>query len=171
MDAEARAQQARIVAEGEAAANYARLEAQARGEFEILAKKADGLERIVKGCGGSQQAFQLLMLDQLESLSKTAATAISKIKFDKIVVWDGQNGKATSGFLQNLGRSLPPMLSMMKDVGGIEMPEFFGKLVEESSESEDGASGTSEDDAAPAGGKVAPAQPSTKPRNPPRKKG
>jgi flotillin len=133
IDAEARAQQATIIAEGEAAAMFARLEAQARGEYEILAKKAEGLERIVKGCGGAQQAFQLLMLEQLDHLSETAAKAISNIKFDKIVVWDGQNGKATSGFLQNLGRSLPPMLSMMKDVGGIDMPEFFGKLVDDQS--------------------------------------
>ena len=134
IDAEARAQQATIIAEGEAAAMFARLEAQARGEYEILAKKAEGLERIVKGCGGAQQAFQLLMLEQLDHLSETAAKAISNIKFDKIVVWDGQNGKATSGFLQNLGRSLPPMLSMMKDVGGIDMPEFFGKLVDDQPE-------------------------------------
>jgi flotillin len=129
VDAESQAQQARIIAEGEAAATYARLEAQARGEYEILAKKAEGLQRIVEGCGGAQQAFQLLMLEHMEKLSETAATAISKIKFDKIVVWDGQQGKATSGFLQNLGQSLPPMLSMMRDIGGIEMPEFFGKLV------------------------------------------
>ncbi len=131
VDAEARAQETKIVAEGSATAEFMKLEAQARGEYEILAKKAEGLQRIVEGCGGSQQAFQLLMLEQLGALSETAATAISKIKFDKVVVWDGQNGKSTSGFLQNLGRSLPPMLSMMKDIGGVEMPEFFGKLVDD----------------------------------------
>ena len=129
VDAEAQAQQTRIIADGEAHAAYVRLEAQARGEFEILAKKAEGLERIVAGCGGAQQAFQLLMLEHMDKLSETAATAISKIKFDKIVVWDGQQGKGTSGFLQNLGQSLPPMLSMMKDIGCIEMPEFFGKIL------------------------------------------
>lgn len=129
VDAEAQAQQTRIVADGEAHAAYVRLEAQARGEYEILAKKAEGLERLVAGCGGAQQAFQLLMLEHMDKLSETAATAISKIKFDKIVVWDGQQGKGTSGFLQNLGQSLPPMLSMMKDIGGIEMPEFFGKIL------------------------------------------
>ena len=79
------------------------------------------------------------MLEHMDKLSETAATAISKIKFDKIVVWDGQQGKATSGFLQNLGQSLPPMLSMMKDVGGIEMPEFFGKILgDKKDESNDG---------------------------------
>ena len=145
VDAEARAQEVRIIAEGEASATYAKLEAEARGTYEILAKKADGLERIVAGCGGAQQAFQLLMLEQMEQLSETAAKAISSIKFDKIVVWDGQNGKATSGFLQNLGRSLPPMLSMMKDVGGVEMPEFFGKII---GEVENGKSETPKEEAA-----------------------
>ena len=76
------------------------------------------------------------MLEQLDHLSETAAKAISNIKFDKVVVWDGQNGKATSGFLQNLGRSLPPMLGMMKDVGGIEMPEFFGKILPDEKKAE-----------------------------------
>jgi len=131
VDAEAGGQERRILAQAEADAIFAKMEAQARGEYEILAKKAQGLEQIVKGCGGSQQAFQLLMLEQLDHLSETAAKAISNIKFDKVVVWDGGNGKSTANFLQNLGRSLPPMLQMMKDVGGVEMPEFFGKLVED----------------------------------------
>jgi len=140
VDAEARAQQAKIIAEGEAAAEFARLEAQARGEYEILAKKAEGLERIVSGCGGAQQAFQLLMLEHMEKLSETAAKAISNIKFDKVVVWDSDQGKATSGFLQNLTKSLPPMLTMMKDVGGIQMPEFFGKILgDEEQPDDDGA--------------------------------
>jgi flotillin len=138
VDAEARAQQARIIAEGEAAAEFARLEAQARGEFEILAKKAEGLERIVQGCGGAQQAFQLLMLEHMETLSETAAKAIANIKFDKVVVWDSDQGKATSGFLQNLTKSLPPMLTMMKDVGGIQMPEFFGKILGDEEQPDDG---------------------------------
>ncbi|MEE9126040.1 MAG: SPFH domain-containing protein [Planctomycetota bacterium] len=131
VDAEAEGQERRILAQAEADAIFAKMEATARGEYEILAKKAQGLEQIVKGCGGSQQAFQLLMLEQLDHLSETAAKAISNIKFDKVVVWDGGNGKSTANFLQNLGRSLPPMLQMMKDIGGVEMPEFFGKLVED----------------------------------------
>jgi len=133
VDAEAQAAQRRIEAEGEAAAIFARLEAEARGNYEILAKKADGLKKIVDSCGGSQQAFQMMMLEHLEQLSETAAKAISNIKFDKIVVWDGgadgKGGNATSNFLKGLGNTLPPMLSIMKDVGGVEMPEFIGKLV------------------------------------------
>jgi flotillin len=135
VDAEAQATQRRIEAEGEAAAIFARLEAEARGQYEMLAKKAEGLKRIVESCGGSQQAFQMLMLEHLEHLSETASKAISNIKFDKVVVWDsgasadGKGGNATANFLKGLGNTLPPMLQIMKDVGGVEMPEFIGKLV------------------------------------------
>ncbi|MEO1698039.1 MAG: SPFH domain-containing protein [Planctomycetota bacterium] len=137
--AEADAERTRIRAEGEAAAVYARLEAEARGQFEILKKKGDGLREIVEACGGAPQAFQMLMLEHLDHLAETAATAISNIKFDKVVVWDGAGGSGdggpggsgTSRFLQSLAGSLPPTLQMMKDIGGVEMPEFLGKLVAE----------------------------------------
>lgn len=167
VDAEAQAQQAKIIADGEAAAEFARLEAQARGEYEILAKKAEGLQRIVEGCGGAQQAFQLLMLEHMDKLSETAATAISKIKFDKIVVWDGHQGKATSGFLQNLGKSLPPMLTMMKDVGGIEMPEFFGKILGDQ-QAEVAADGEDDGGDAEATAAAGPKGPTPAPATPPK---
>ena len=90
-------------------------------------------KRIVESCGGSQQAFQMLMLEHLEALSETAAKAISNVKFDKVVVWDGGNGadgtNGASNFLRGLGSSLPPMLQIMKDVGGVEMPEYFGRIL------------------------------------------
>jgi flotillin len=134
VDAEAEAEKRRIEAEGEAKAIFARLEAEARGQYEILAKKGLGFAEIVSACGDAQAAFQMLMLEHLDHLSEQAAAAISNIKFDKVVVWDsgakdGQQGGATSGFLSSLAGSLPPMLHMMKDIGGVEMPEFFGKVV------------------------------------------
>jgi flotillin len=135
VDAEAVAEMTRIEAIGEASAIYAKLEAEARGQYEILAKKGDGLRKIVEACGSSQAAFQMLMLEHLDHLSETAAKAIANIKFDKVIVWeggaskDGQGGGATSGFLQSLARTLPPMLNIMKDVGGVQMPDYFGKLV------------------------------------------
>lgn len=133
VDAEAQAAQRRIEAEGEAAAIFAKLEAEARGEYEILAKKAAGLKLIVDSCGGSQPAFQMLMLEHLDHLSETAAKAISNVKFDKIVVWDSQGGpnggNAAANFVRGLGSAIPPVMQIMKDVGGVEMPEYFGKLV------------------------------------------
>jgi flotillin len=137
VDAEAEAEKRRIEAEGEAKAIYARLEAQARGEYEILAKKGQGLGEIVRACGSAEAAFQMLMLEHLDHLSESAAKAIANIKFDKIVVWDGgangsQDGAAgkgaTASFLSSLAGSLPPMLHMMRDIGGVKMPEYFGKL-------------------------------------------
>ena len=130
--AEASAERQRILAKGEADAIFAKLDAEARGNFEILAKKGQGLEQIVQSCGGAPEAFQLMMLEHIEAISETAATAISNIKFDKIVVWDGgQEGGGAGGFIKNLAGSLPPALQIMKDIGGVEMPEFIGKLTAE----------------------------------------
>ena len=135
VEAEADAQKRRIEAEGEAAAIYAKLEAEARGQFEILAKKGEGLQRIIEACGGSSQAFQLLLLEHLDTLAKTSAEAISNIKFDKVVVWEGGgNGNgttSTSSFLQGLARTLPPIMQVMRDVGGIEVPEYLARLSSE----------------------------------------
>ena len=98
----------RILAKGEADAIFAKLDAEARGNFEILAKKGQGLEQIVQSCGGAPEAFQLMMLEHIEAISETAATAISNIKFDKIVVWDGgQEGGGAGGFEANIGLIAP----------------------------------------------------------------
>ncbi len=134
VDAEASAEKRKIEANGEAAAIFAKLDAEARGNYEILAKKGAGLKLIVESCGGAQQAFQMLMLEHIEELSKTAAAAIANVKFDKVIVWDGggSDGKnGTAGFLRGLAGALPPMMHMMRDIGGVQMPEYFGKLVEE----------------------------------------
>ena len=148
VDAEAHAAMRKIEAEADAAATYARLEAQARGEFEMLAKKGEGLKRIVESCGGSQEAFQMLMLEHIDHLSETAAKAISNIKFDKVIVWDGGEGKSGGGagggnaaanFVRGMGSSLPPMLQIMKDIGGVEMPEFFGKMMQDDKPEEEPA--------------------------------
>ena len=138
VEAEADAERQRIEAEGEAKAIFAKLEAEARGQYEILAKKGDGLKAIVDSCGGADQAFRMLMLEHIDHLSETAAQAISNVKFDKVIVWDsgdgaGGNGGA-SGFMRGLASSLPPMMQMMRDIGGVDMPEYFGKLVEERAE-------------------------------------
>ena len=131
VEAEAVAERRRIEAEGEAAAIFARLEAEARGQYEILAKKGEGLKQLIAACGGAQPAFQLLMLEHLDKLTEASAQAISNIKFDKIVVWEngGQNGVSnTANFLQNMTRTLPPMMQVLKDVAGIELPETLVKM-------------------------------------------
>ncbi|MCE9607222.1 MAG: flotillin family protein [Planctomycetia bacterium] len=130
VDAEASAERCRIQAEGDASAIFAKLDAEARGQYEILAKKAEGLKKIVDSCGGAHEAFQMLMLDHLNHLTDASAKAISNIKFDKIVVWEngGKEGSNTANFLQNMARTLPPMMQVMRDVAGIELPETLLKL-------------------------------------------
>jgi flotillin len=137
VEAEAEAQKRRIEAEGQAAATFARLEAEARGQYEVLAKKGEGLRRIIEACGGAPQAFQLLMLEHLDTLAQTAAQAISNIKFDKVIVWEngGPNGTGTTNtahFLQSLARTMPPMMQVLKDIGGVELPDFIARLTPES---------------------------------------
>jgi len=58
-------------------------------------QEGEGLKKIIDACGGSQQAFQLLMLEHLDGLAKTAAQAISNIKFDKVIVWEGATATVT----------------------------------------------------------------------------
>jgi flotillin len=131
VDAEAEAEKRRIEAEGEASAIFAKLDAEARGNYEILSKKGEGLERIIQACGGAQQAFQMLMLEHFDELVDASARAISNIKFDKVVVWDGseKNGtSATANWLHNMARTLPPMMQVMKDIGGVEIPDTLSKL-------------------------------------------
>jgi flotillin len=133
VDAQANAEKRRIEAEGEAAAIFAKFEAEARGQYEILAKKGEGLKTIIDACGGAEQAFKLMMLEHLEQLTEASAKAISNIKFDKIVVWEGggQNGSSsTANFLQNMSRTLPPMMQVLKDVAGIEIADTLLKQTE-----------------------------------------
>jgi flotillin len=132
LEAAGRASAIALEAEGQAKAIYAKLEAQARGEYEILAKKGEGLREIVQGCGGAEAAFKLMMLEHLDHLAETASKAIANVKFDKVIVWDGGNGNGgASGFLSGLGRSIPPLMDIMRNLGGVELPDYLGKMVEQ----------------------------------------
>jgi flotillin len=130
VEAEAEAEKRRIEAEGEAKAIFAKLEAQARGQFEMMRQKAEGLHKIVEACGGANEAFQMMMLEHLDKLAEESAKAISNIKFDKVVVWEGggKDGKSsTANFLQNMAHVLPPLMQTMRDIGGVELPESLFK--------------------------------------------
>ena len=134
VDAEAEAERIRINAQAQADAIFAKLEAEARGNYEILAKKGEGLRQIVAACGGSKDAFQMLMLEHLDNLAEASSREISNIKFDKIVVWEngGKNGRTnTADFISGMAKTLPPMMQVMKDIGGIELPESLIRFVDE----------------------------------------
>lgn len=132
VEAQAQAEKLRLEAEGEAAAIFAKLEAEARGQYEILAKKGEGLKEIVSACGGAREAFQLMMLEHLDNLAESSAKAISNIKFDKVVVWENGGGKDgrtnTADFLHGMAGTLPPMMNVLKDIGGVDIPESLAKL-------------------------------------------
>ena len=132
VDAEAAAERVKLEAQAEAATIFAKLDAEARGQYEILAKKGEGLKKIIDACGGAQAAFQLLMLDHMDALAEASAKAISNIKFDKVVVWEGggntKGESSTAAFVKDMARMMPPMLQVMKDIGGVEMPEYLAKL-------------------------------------------
>ena len=134
VEAEAAAERRRIEAEAEARAIYVKLEAEARGQYEILAKRAEALGQLVDKAGGAKEAFQLMMVEQMPMLAQTAATAISNIKFDKVVVWDAGSATgngATGNFIQSMSRSLPPMMQVLRDIAGVELPSYLGKMVAE----------------------------------------
>jgi flotillin len=140
VEAEAEADRRRIEAKAEADAIYLKLEAEARGQYEILAKKGEGLQRIVEACGSSDSAFKLLMLEHLDNLAECSAKAISNIKFDKVVVWE--NGGASGGrsntadFISGMAKTLPPMMQVMKDIGGVELPDSLIKFSDDAPKAE-----------------------------------
>lgn len=133
VDAEAAAAEVKLGAAAEADAIRLKLEAQAQGEAAIIQRRAEALGTLVQQAGGSKEAFMLLMAEHVPQLAETAAKAISNIKFDKVVVWEGGNSAgngtgAAAGFVQSMARSLPPMMHVLRDIAGVELPSFLGTL-------------------------------------------
>ena len=129
IDAEARAENIRRIAKGEADAILFKAQAEAQGQFEILTKQAAGMEQIVKAAGNnSKDAVLLLIADKLPELVKTQAEAIKNIKIDKITVWENGGGKdgksSTSNFISGMYKSVPPLQEMF-NMAGMELPEYL----------------------------------------------
>ncbi len=134
IDAEARAEQIRRIAKGEADALLMRKQAEAQGLYEVLTKQAEGLDRIVKAAGDdARNAVLLLIADKLPELVKTQAEAIKNIKIDKITVWDGGSGTDgktnTANFISGLYKSVPPLEDMF-NMAGMELPAYLRKKTE-----------------------------------------
>ena len=129
IEAEAEAEQLRRKAKGEADAIFAKMDAQARGTLEILAKQADGFGQLVAAAGGdAQQAITMLITDKLPELVKTQVEAVKGINIDKVTVWDGgkgDNGKtATANFVSGLMGSVPPLEELCK-MAGMSLPGYL----------------------------------------------
>ena len=129
LEAEAKAEQARRLANGEADAVFMRMEAEARGIQEILTKQAQGYAQLVQSVGGDPaNAAQMMIAEKLEKLMQIQVDAIKGIQIDKINVWDSMSdgSPTTANFLSGMLKSIPPMNEMFKMVG-MEIPGYLGK--------------------------------------------
>ena len=126
IEADAQAENVRRKARGEADAIFSKMEAEARGLYETLSKQAEGMDKLVKAAGTSDEAVRLMIADKLETLVATQVEAIKNLKIDKVTVWDnGQNsdGKtATANFVSGMMKSLPP-LDDLYSMAGLKMPK------------------------------------------------
>lgn len=130
--AEAEAEKIRREAKGQADAKFAILQAEGRGNYEILKAKASGFQEIIKSCNSdSDAASKMLLIEKLESIVQLQTEAIKNIKIDKVTVWEGgQNagGKtSTANFLSGMMQSLPP-LHDVASMAGIDLPGYLGKV-------------------------------------------
>lgn len=138
INAEAIAEQTRRHAKGEADAIFLKMDAEARGIFEILSKEANGFEKLVDAANEDPSAAVMLMIaDKLPELVKTQVEAIKNLKIDKITVWDnmssGKDGKSptSANFLSGMLGSIPPFEELFK-MAGLELPDYLkGKKPEE----------------------------------------
>ena len=140
IEADAQAENVRRKAKGEADAIFAKMEAEARGLFETLSKQAEGMDKLVKAAGTSDEAVRLMIADKLETLVATQVEAIKNLKIDKVTVWDnGQNadGKtATANFVSGMMKSLPP-LDDLYAMAGLKMPKVISPEKAEEAPQED----------------------------------
>ena len=134
IEAEAAAEVLRREAKGQADAIFAKLDAEARGNFELLSKQAEGFKQLVVAAGNdADKAVKMLIADKLEQLVEIQVKAIQNLKFDKITVWDSGNGdgnSSTANFAQNLMKSIPPMNELFS-MAGMDLPKFLGNSKEE----------------------------------------
>ena len=135
IEAEAEAEKIRVNARGQADAQYAKMEAEARGLFEILNKQAQGYDKMIQAAGGdATKAYTLLLLEKLPELVKTQVEAIKGINIDKVTVWDSgasSDGKgSTANFVSGLMKAVPPLQDLF-DQAGMSLPTYLGKKAEE----------------------------------------
>lgn len=127
--AEAIAEQTRRHAKGDADAIYMKMEAEAKGIFEILSKQAQGFDKLVQAAGNdSKDAVMLMIADKLPELVKTQVEAIKNIKIDKVTVWENggnkDGGTSTANFMKGMMGSLPPLNDLFK-MAGMELPDYL----------------------------------------------
>ncbi|MBN2048622.1 MAG: hypothetical protein JW750_12325 [Anaerolineaceae bacterium] len=135
--AEAEAERIRREAKGHADGVLMRYQAEAEGVRKLLEGKAEGYQKLMSSTGNDPQAAAtLLLLEKLDELVKYQTDAIKNLQIDKITVWDsggGENGSATSNFISNLFKSLPPLHDISK-MAGVELPQYLGSVAQHEAE-------------------------------------
>ncbi|MEO6831210.1 MAG: SPFH domain-containing protein [Chitinophagaceae bacterium] len=129
IEAQANAEQIRENAKGEADAIFAKMEAEAKGLFEILTKQAEGYKQVVAAAGGDPtKAFQLLLLEKLPELVRTQVEAVKNIKIDKVTVWDSGNSEngngSTANFVSGMMKAVPPLNDLF-EMAGLNLPIYL----------------------------------------------
>lgn len=142
IEAQAIAESIRENAKGEADAIFAKMDAEARGLYEILTKQAQGYKEVVAAAGGDPtKAFQLLLIEKLPELVKTQVEAVKNIKIDKITVWDSANGNGennnttTANFVAGMMKTVPPLNDLF-NMAGLNLPTYL-KGADKEKESEE----------------------------------
>ncbi|MBK9254125.1 MAG: flotillin family protein [Saprospiraceae bacterium] len=140
IEAQADAERIRENAKGEADAIFAKMQAEAKGLYEILTKQADGYEQVVKAAGGDpSKAFQLLLIEKLPELVRTQVEAVKNIKIDKITVWDSGNGgqdgqnSTTANFVSGMMKTVPPLNDLF-NMAGLNLPAYLKGADQKSTE-------------------------------------
>ena len=138
IEAQAAAETIRENAKGEADAIYAKMEAEAKGLFEILTKQAQGYRDVVTAAGGDPtKAFQLLLIEKLPELVKTQVEADKNLKIDIITVWDSGNGAdgntSTANFVSGMMKTVPPLNDLF-NMAGLNLPTYLKGADEATSE-------------------------------------
>lgn len=142
IEAEAEAQSKILIAKGEAEAILAIKQAEAEGIQKLLDAKAKGYKQLVDACGAdAKSASTMLLIEKLEEIVKLQVEAIKNIKIDKITVWDSgsggdpSKGNSTSNFISQFVKSLPALHDVAA-MAGLEMPQYLGKVKNDSIEEE-----------------------------------
>ncbi len=129
--AEAIAEQTRRHAKGEADAIFMKMEAEAKGIYEVLTKQAEGFRKLMSAAGDDpNSAVKLMIADKLPELTKIQVEAVKNLKIDKITVWDNMSGgkdgnsPTSAKFLSGMLGSIPPYEELFK-MAGMELPDYL----------------------------------------------
>ena len=130
INAEAEAEKMRRIAKGQADAIFAKMDAEARGTYELLTKQAEGYDRLVRAAGSDpDKAVLMLITAKLPELVRTQVEAVKNIKIDKITVWDGNNADgngmtSTANFISGMMKSVPPLNDLF-NMAGLNLPTYL----------------------------------------------